>query len=467
MRKKVITSFMIAICVALILNFNVYGANVSAYSSNSNLNVGNTATITVDGTGVAGNISITSSNPSVVSVNSVSSDWVENSRITATIQGNIAGSANIIISGKVANLDNSSDESIVSQSITINVTEPAPPPVDKNNNQNNNNNYNNNQNNNQNTTTKDSNTYLSYLELSEEGMSPSFVKTKTSYAITVGLDVNEINISAETESGSSYYYVEGNTGLVEGDNTISVVVVAENGSTRTYYITVTKTADPEKANAYLENLVIENLKLSPEFQPEVFEYDLGEIEFNIDKLNILTFPKNENAKVEVIGNENLKEGENEIKIIVTAEDGTTTKEYILKVTKKAEVVETNALENVNERSSSQKFKDFMGNLWLSIKANALLVLMYIFIVVEFVQIVYLYKQLNKRDEILEKYGIDENGEMSTTRSGKKRELDLTQEKKINSIDIPLELEEKNQVEDNNIQKLDDAKSKLGDDNNKE
>lgn len=47
----------------------------------------------------------------------------------------------------------------------------------------------------------------------------------------------------------------------------------------------------------------------------------------IQKLNILAKPENEKSKIEIVGNSNLKEGENIIKIIVTAEDGTTTRTY--------------------------------------------------------------------------------------------------------------------------------------------
>lgn len=112
----------------------------------------------------------------------------------------------------------------------------------------------------------------------------------------------------------------------------------------------------------------------------------------------------------------------------------------------------------------------MENIWLSIKANALLVLMYAFIVVEFFQIVYLYKQLNKKDEILEKYGIDENGEMTTTRSGRRRELDIISDeennKKLSSIDIPLEIEDKKDKDDK-ILKFDEIKNEVDNDNNKE
>lgn len=466
MKSKVKNKFIYVVLCLLLIVFtfpcHIFAAGSFSVSAGAtSLNTGGSTTVTISTSNCAGAFSVISSNPGVANV-STSSIWVDGSA-TITVSTGSAGSATITVTA-VDVSDTDINEVTGSKFVTINVTEPAPvtpPQTNTNNNSNTNNNYNTNNNKNNNTT-KDSNTYLSYLEISEEGMSPSFVKTKTNYAVNVGLEVNEITINADTESSTSYYYVEGNTNLVEGDNTVSVVVVAENGSTRTYYITVTKTADPERSNAYLENLVIENVKLSPTFQSEVFEYDLGEIGFDIEKLNILTFTKNENATVEIVGNENLKTGKNEIKIIVTAEDGTTKKEYKLKVTKQEEIVETNALETVKERSSSQKFKDFMGNLWLSIKANALLVLMYIFIVVEFSQIVYLYKQLNKKEEILEKYGIDENGEMSKTRSGKKRELDIKdEERKISSIDIPLEIDEP-KIEDakEDILKFDDIKKDL-------
>ena len=59
------------------------------------------------------------------------------------------------------------------------------------------------------------------------------------------------------------------------------------------------------------------------------EYDYGFliVDKNTKKLNILAKPENEKSKIEIVGNSNLKEGENIIKIIVTAEDGTTTRTY--------------------------------------------------------------------------------------------------------------------------------------------
>ena len=48
---------------------------------------------------------------------------------------------------------------------------------------------------------------------------------------------------------------------------------------------------------------------------------------DIKKLNITAKPENEKSKIEIMGNENLKEGDNFIKVIVTAEDGKTIKTY--------------------------------------------------------------------------------------------------------------------------------------------
>lgn len=431
---------------------NIFGAgSFSVEAGNTSLNVGGSTTITISTSGCAGVFSISSSNPGVVSVSS-SSEFIDGS-INITASAGSVGSATITVTA-VDVADTNIEAISGSRSVTINVVEPVQKPQTNNNN------------NNYVAPKKNTNTYLSYLEISEEGMTPSFIKTKENYAVTVGMNVNEINVSAGTESDTSYYYVEGNKNLVEGDNTIRVVVVSESGNTRTYYITVTKTNNPEESNAYLENLVIEDIKLTPDFQSEIFEYDLGKVGIEVEKLNILTFTKNENATVEIIGNESLKSGENEIKIIVTAQDKITKKEYILKVTKEEEkILETNELKQVKERSSTEKFNDFIENIWLSVKANALLVLMYIFIVVEFIQIVYLYKQLNKKDELLEKYGIedDENEPhvetMTRTRRGHNAN---TESKSLSKIDIPLEIDDFNKKDDK-ILKFDELKKDSDDD----
>ena len=58
-----------------------------------------------------------------------------------------------------------------------------------------------------------------------------------------------------------------------GDNNVYITVTAQNGAKRTYSIIVTKSANLDDANSYLESLIIENAKISPEFSKEIFEYD--------------------------------------------------------------------------------------------------------------------------------------------------------------------------------------------------
>lgn len=411
MQKKIIfSSLLIVIMMTFVLNLNA--ATVSMYATKSNMNIGETSTVIVDGGGVAGNITISSSNPSVVSILSVSSNWIENNKITVTVKANAVGSSSILANGKVANLSNSEDESDVNKSVSITVKEKE---VINNNNNNNNNSNNNNQsnntvasntkNNNSNANnTKSSNNYLKSLQVSEEGLTPDFNRNKLNYSLSVGEKVTSINVTAVPEDSKAKVYVSGNTELKDGDNNVLITVTAQNGSKRTYTIVVNKSADPEKANSYLSNLIIKDMILTPEFSNEVLEYDGGTVRLSGDKLEIYAYPTNENAKVEIIGNENLVDGENTVTIKVTSEDGTSTKEYVIKFIKETGE-ETQALEDEGANSENETknwLKDIFKDLWRKAKANSLMLLMYLFIIVEFVQIIYLYKVVKKKDEELAK-----------------------------------------------------------------
>ncbi|MEG2310775.1 MAG: cadherin-like beta sandwich domain-containing protein [Clostridia bacterium] len=251
---------------------------------------------------------------------------------------------------------------------------------------------------------KSGNNNLKSLRLNYEGMSPVFSASKTRYAITVGKDVNSLIVTALPQDSTAKVYVSGNTKFKDGDNIVYITVTAQNGAKKTYTITVTKAADEQKANAYLESLIIENAKLTPEFQREILEYDCGSVASDVDRLTILTFPENKQATFEISGND-LVVGENKITIKVKAVDGVTIKEYILKVVKEDKVLsQTNAMVTIYDDTPSEIQKvdnpivGFFKKLWKSIKSNSLLVLMYLMIIVEFIQIVYLYKKVNKYEE---------------------------------------------------------------------
>lgn len=87
---------------------------------------------------------------------------------------------------------------------------------------------------------------LSSLALSEGQISPALQAGVTKYTATVPNDVTEVEVSARTTNAkASITSISGNTNLSEGENLISIVVTAENGSAATYKITVTR----ETANA--------------------------------------------------------------------------------------------------------------------------------------------------------------------------------------------------------------------------
>ena len=90
----------------------------------------------------------------------------------------------------------------------------------------------------------------------------------------------------------------------------------------------TETTPRESSNSRLASLEITEGIISPEFNSDVTEYAIS-VPNDITVLNISAVAEDSAAEVEIVGNEELKIGENNIQIIVTAEDGSTTTYNIL------------------------------------------------------------------------------------------------------------------------------------------
>lgn len=210
--------------------------------------------------------------------------------------------------------------------------------------------------------TVSSNASLKEMRIDVEGITPKFSKNITSYSVVVSNDINNINVVAIPEDSNAQVVVSGNNNLIEGSNVITVSVTAPDGKTRkNYIINVTKTANPELANASLENLAIENVTLNPEFNSEVINYT-AEVEKEIENLNILAVPQRENAKVTINGGQNLAFGENVINITVLAEDGLTEKIYTVVVNRKGEEpIEEEVIEENND-NNEEKQTNIIGKI---------------------------------------------------------------------------------------------------------
>ncbi len=112
-------------------------------------------------------------------------------------------------------------------------------------------------------------------------------------------------------------------------DTGSQIVAMEHQGSSTVTISALETASKD---ATLKSLQVSPGQLTPEFSPEVDTYAVT-VGTDVDKLVISAECTDSNATNVVSGNENLQMGENRVSCKVVAQDGETTKEYVIVVTK--------------------------------------------------------------------------------------------------------------------------------------
>ena len=138
------------------------------------------------------------------------------------------------------------------------------------------------------------------------------------------------------ENKNSKIDITGNENLKEGLNVIKVQITSEdNTSSSSYIINVTKTNNIEDANTNLETLAIQNYLLYPNFDNTVTNYNV-EVANDTDNINLLAIPEDEEANIEIDKNDKLQEGNNTIKITVTAKNNFTKKVYNINVYRRNE-----------------------------------------------------------------------------------------------------------------------------------
>lgn len=97
---------------------------------------------------------------------------------------------------------------------------------------------------------KSSNASLGSLVISAGALSPEFSAATKDYTATVDYSCSSLAVTANpADSKASVTSVTGNDSLEVGENTVSVVVTAEDGSTSTYNIVVTRRAEDDPENA--------------------------------------------------------------------------------------------------------------------------------------------------------------------------------------------------------------------------
>lgn len=144
-----------------------------------------------------------------------------------------------------------------------------------------------------------------------------FDRFKYSYDLEVEYDTKNIEVKGILNDSKAKLSIEGNTSLNVGKNEIKINVTAEDGKTKKVYVlNIIRKEKNISNNNKIKKLTIKNYSI--DFNSAKNEYYLT---INNDKtLSISVELENENAKYEIVGNNNLKH-KSVIKINVTAEDG--------------------------------------------------------------------------------------------------------------------------------------------------
>ncbi|WP_240480001.1 cadherin-like beta sandwich domain-containing protein [Paenibacillus fonticola] len=187
---------------------------------------------------------------------------------------------------------------------------------------------------------------LNSLELSEGTLDPAFDKDVLSYTALVGHLVSGLDVTANTvDTGAT---VRINDTLVSsgtaqsvplsvGPNTITVAVTAQDGTTKTYTVTVTRALS---ANADLNSLTLSEGTLDPVFDKDVLSYT-SSVGHPVSGLAVTASVEDAGATVQINGTSvssgvartiPLNVGPNTIAVKVTAQDGTI-KTYTIAVTR--------------------------------------------------------------------------------------------------------------------------------------
>ena len=131
-------------------------------------------------------------------------------------------------------------------------------------------------------------------------------------------DVKEYTVQVEDEKAK--VTVEGNTDLKDGENKVTIKVMAEDESKTVYTLIVNKTDKTAETGLTLNKLEIAGVTLTPTFTPDVYSYSIN-VATGTTSVDITAETGDEDATVEITGNTDLKDGENLITIMVKKGEG--------------------------------------------------------------------------------------------------------------------------------------------------
>ena len=303
--------------------------------SNSSAKVGDTITATVTAKGATGKVNLSVEGNATLSENSINVDG------SASTSVKINGEGDVKVTATAADMKETSSDKKFTGSTAGKIK------VSKNDNK---------------ATNKSNNANLSNLGIKPNDFKGFKIST-TSYNVSVPNDVENITIYATAQDKKATITGAGAQKLNVGKNELNVIVTAEDGTTKTYTINVTReegkngatenttsnnttnsvvSQDNKNSESDLKKLSIKGYNLTPSFSPNVYEYKVNVTE-NVSSLDIETEKANDNVSIDIAGNENFVEGENTITLLVYNEETKQNSTYQIIVNKTNK--DANALNN--------------------------------------------------------------------------------------------------------------------------
>ena len=373
LNNKILFIFTSTILFILLLCSRVNAASASLSASATDVQVGTTVTITTKINGAAWQVNV---GGAVSGSYADNTDDAEDTTTTKTLSftPSSAGTYTVTLNGNVTG-GNDTSATNVSDSITINVTEKEniSNASEENTSSESNSSTPNEQEPTQSlpvpsTQTPTETRKSSNANLANLGITPNdfrgFKPGTLNYSVTVPNNVEKVNVYAKTQDKTAKITSgTGQQNINVGENSLKVLVTAEDGTEKVYTINVTReekkeeenqtsneivaeTTEENKEDSDLIKLEVEGYKITPNFSANIYEYKLN-VSDNIESLNVIAKGANENINIEVAGNKEIKEGENLITILVYNNETKKNSTYQILVTK------TNAeAENSNTKLNS-------------------------------------------------------------------------------------------------------------------
>ena len=349
MKKMFKRLFIIAIFVLIVLltcNIDSMAATAGISASSTKVSVGDSVNINVSANAATWNLKVNGSgvSDSIVGVNMDVENQATNK--SYKLDTSKAGTYTITLSGDITDADGTPQK--ISQTTTVTVeekvTEPAQEPK------------------------KEETPKETPKETTQE--TPQETKKETpkeepKQAEPKFKDVNEL-VYVDPQKVNSVNVRQGYTtsttllGSIKAGESVTRTGIGDNGWSRVTYngktayiitsaLTTTKPEEKEEVstNKALKELTVEGYELTPTFDPETTSYSL-KLKEDDKKLNIKATPADENARVEITGNENFENSNNTVRITVTAQDGTQRiyRITVLKENEEKHVVEMVRLKNL-------------------------------------------------------------------------------------------------------------------------